>query len=118
MSSRARLILIIAILAVVLVGGGFAVWFFGFRQPTVAFFSVGGDSAAPDISWLDCGPEPSAGFEQSVGGQYSVTYTCTNNDTADHEVDIEEHTLDLFVWNEPTTGTCLDQSKVDRKSVV
>jgi len=105
-------------LALVLIGGGIAVWYFGFRPGTALVVTVGQtDASARAIPGIDCSPfiTNSPRYEQSPGGGFTLAYDCTNTLAVDKEVTVDTFDLDMWAWD---TGTgCQDQDDIPAAGV-
>jgi len=109
MSQRARVILIVSILAVVIIGGGIGIYFFS-QQVGTAVSQSGTDSAGsrylPNIvcdEFYQNAPQ----FEQAPGGSFDLTYNCYNTSDQDKDIIVEVDDLDMWAWNDGIT--CMDQ---------
>lgn len=138
MSPRARYALIISILAVVLLGGGFAVWYFGLRQQAgtavpsaladtnscigpngevnVCSQGLKGFKVVPPTEVV-CTSTYSGGQEyaHAPGDTFTIDYSCTNKTQKDLTYKLEQLDYDIVAWQVPpidVANGCKDQSDI------
>ncbi len=112
MTQRIRFILVALVLGLVIVGGGFGIYFLT-SQITTAVVLPGGTPLAGQISWLECTvPQNGSQYELSAGQGFSMKYSCTNTDSVNsHKLLVEEYEADAWAYNDPSAG-CFDQDDV------
>ncbi|MFO0702540.1 MAG: PKD domain-containing protein [Candidatus Andersenbacteria bacterium] len=138
MSTRARYSLIAIILAIVLIGGGFAVWYFGFggagtaltglNQATYSVDTPGGFVGVSSQKFAGGTQIPptevscTSGFSggqafsgHAPGDILSYDYACTNHLTTDETFSVDQFDYDIVAWQIPPVGQsngCKDQDDI------